>query len=184
MANFLLAQPYIIKNEGGYADDPRDRGGETYRGISRKFFPEWNGWTAVDNAKPLERGQVIENPGLNGEIAVFYKQNFWDSCLLDSVNDQGFATYFYDFHVNAGANATKCLQRLLKLSVDGAFGPHTLAAVNGYEGDLFGDFHNKRLSYYHDIGTGKNEVFLKGWLHRANYMYEQLKENSSPHNAV
>ena len=29
----------LLKKEGGYVNDPDDKGGQTYRGISRKYNP-------------------------------------------------------------------------------------------------------------------------------------------------
>ena len=51
MAQFEPAFEKTMKFEGGYANNPADRGGETYRGIARKIWPGWNGWPLVDAAK-------------------------------------------------------------------------------------------------------------------------------------
>ncbi|MFM7564688.1 MAG: glycosyl hydrolase 108 family protein, partial [Planctomycetota bacterium] len=39
MADFAIAFDETMINEGGYVDDPDDRGGETYRGVARRFHP-------------------------------------------------------------------------------------------------------------------------------------------------
>ena len=38
----------IYKSEGGYANMEGDSGGETYKGISRKWFPKWEGLKIID----------------------------------------------------------------------------------------------------------------------------------------
>ena len=43
-----------MEHEGGYVDDRDDRGGETYRGISRNNFPDWKGWKKIDGFKPVD----------------------------------------------------------------------------------------------------------------------------------
>jgi lysozyme family protein len=48
MADFKQAHSIVMNNEGGYANDPSDRGGETYKGISRNNFPNWKGWKLID----------------------------------------------------------------------------------------------------------------------------------------
>ena len=37
MANFHIGHSVTMGNEGGYANNPADRGGETWMGISRKI---------------------------------------------------------------------------------------------------------------------------------------------------
>jgi len=42
---------YTLDLEGGYSNDIDDAGGETYAGISRNNFPDWYGWTIIDDLK-------------------------------------------------------------------------------------------------------------------------------------
>lgn len=51
MANFKIALDKVLSREGGYINDPDDKGGETYKGISRKYNPDWKGWRIIDNTK-------------------------------------------------------------------------------------------------------------------------------------
>lgn len=51
MADFNKAHLEVMGNEGGYANNPADSGGETYKGIARKFHPAWPGWKMVDDLK-------------------------------------------------------------------------------------------------------------------------------------
>lgn len=48
--NFLKSYDILIKHEGGYVNDPDDKGGETYKGIARKFNPDWKGWKIIDKS--------------------------------------------------------------------------------------------------------------------------------------
>ena len=41
MAEFSEAFTQTAAHEGGYSNDPLDRGGETYRGIARVHHPDW-----------------------------------------------------------------------------------------------------------------------------------------------
>lgn len=170
MADLQVAEPYILLNEGGYAT----LDGDTYEGIARNYYPKWDGWSIIDAAKPLSHGELIPNPNLSSLVDAFYKTNFWNGIMGDSIENQGVATYLYDFYVNAMHNAVKCVQRVLGVTVDGGFGNGTLAAVNGYSGDLLADLHTERVRYYNAIATGNNAQFLNGWLNRANSLYEKL----------
>lgn len=79
MANFALFIPKLFHHEGGYALVKGDKGGETYRGIARKFHPTWSGWKFIDAKKA--KGAIkyktifleLEEP-----VKSFYKRNFWD----------------------------------------------------------------------------------------------------------
>lgn len=53
MADFKTAYKKIEAAEGGYCFDPDDAGGETYKGISRRANPNWNGWISIDAIKKL-----------------------------------------------------------------------------------------------------------------------------------
>lgn len=174
MADFKLAQPYVLRNEGYYANIEGDQGKETYRGISRVNFPYWEGWPIIDAAKPLKHNEPIISAVLDDLIDTFYKTKFWDTSLLDRVVKQPVAIYYYDFKVTSGSNATKELQRILGLKQDGVFGSITLAMTNGYTSNLLLDLHYARKTYYTAIAIGHNEQFLRGWLARADKLYADL----------
>ena len=173
MAEFKVAEKYVLVNEGGYVNDPDDSGGETYRGISRKNFPGWSGWEIVDGHKPLRHGEFINSKILDAQVNTFYKVNFWDKMKGDQISNQNVASYFYDFFVTSGGNAVIELQKVLGIDPQTPnFGPLTLSKVNAYEGNLLLMLHDARTEYYERIGTGKNAKFLKGWLARASKMYQ------------
>jgi len=174
MADFMNALPYILQNEGGYTNNPSDTGGETYRGISRVYNPNWMGWPIVDSLKPLNEGEIIADDNLNVLINQFYKYSCWDQILGDGWDNNNAAVYLVDFYVTAKHNAVKCVQRVVGATPDGLFGNASLEAVNSFTGDLLASLRDARINYYNEIGTGSNSVFLKGWLNRANSMYDKL----------
>jgi lysozyme family protein len=51
VAIFRISYDLTNQIEGGYVNDPDDKGGETYRGIARKKHPSWRGWYKVDDVK-------------------------------------------------------------------------------------------------------------------------------------
>ena len=58
MANFNESFNITLGYEGGYSNDPDDAGGETYKGISRRYHPGWKGWALIDELK--SKGVFIE----------------------------------------------------------------------------------------------------------------------------
>ncbi|HZK69737.1 MAG TPA: glycosyl hydrolase 108 family protein [Paludibacter sp.] len=104
MANFKPAITKVLLTEGGYANDPNDNGGETYRGVARKFWPNWSGWTIVDTAKnqPNFPKSLSGNAALKDSTIEFYKINFWDKIGGDKINNQSIADLLVDSAVNEG----------------------------------------------------------------------------------
>lgn len=179
MAKFQEAYKIVHKNEGGYANVVGDKGGETYQGIARVYHPGWRGWALVDAYKAAHgvpgRYSYIPGNDLAAAVLAFYKVR-WDSFMGDKINSQPVANFIYDFHTNSGG-AVSVIQRVLNnsfgqnLTVDGAFGPRTLAAVNAVDAAAF---HNTlkaaRIAYVQKIADDDptQAVHLKGWLARIN----------------
>ncbi|HEY5593156.1 MAG TPA: glycosyl hydrolase 108 family protein [Paludibacter sp.] len=104
MANYKSAIARVLLTEGGYANDPDDSGGETYRGISRVNWPKWSGWATVDKmkAQPNFPRNLKGNVTLDIYVTLFYKTNFWDPIGGDQINDQAIADLIVDSAVNEG----------------------------------------------------------------------------------
>lgn len=105
MANFKISIPKVLKYEGGYVNDPTDNGGETYKGISRKFWPKWEGWVIIDKYKKSKVNfpKVLDSDNkLQDLILTFYKTNFWDKIGGDKINNQELTDLMFDGAVNEG----------------------------------------------------------------------------------
>lgn len=134
MANFTIALKKVLKNEGGYANNPNDAGGETYKGISRKNHPTWTGWISIDQIKkahPKGFKTILEHtPELQDKVKDFYKRRFWDELCLDTCGNQELANQAFDMAVNAGIKAgVKILQKVLGIPADGILGNVTKKAI-------------------------------------------------------
>ena len=143
MADFDAAYRKIMGYEGGYVDDPDDAGGETYRGISRRYHPSWRGWEYIDRLKEEKnRGNGAIELLIEHYAREFYRSQFWDPMLLGEVLDQSIANEMFDCGVNLGiTRAVMFLQTALNvmnqggklyhdLVVDGKMGPKTLSALH------------------------------------------------------
>lgn len=145
-ATFRAALEHTLAIEGVYSDDPDDRGGETYRGISRRYHPSWEGWTIIDRLKACgELDTAAPKPELAEAVARFYRRTFWEPLLLDELLDKvpaaaGVAGELFDTAINCGVvRAATWLQTALNalnrnqamypdLVVDGRIGAKTLGA--------------------------------------------------------
>ncbi|UCH39700.1 MAG: hypothetical protein JSU67_16365 [Gammaproteobacteria bacterium] len=189
MANFTEAYDLTSAHEGGYVDDPTDRGGETYRGISRVHHPGWSGWQKIDTLK-RRRGfpaTLDADRSLLNSVKSFYKRKYWDRFLGDQVPDQRLANELYDTGVNMGVRrAVRFLQNALNqlnrnqrnyqdLVVDGWLGQGTLKVLRQYlrlerKPDLLLKVMNiQQGARYLEImeNDPAQEKYARGWLKRA-----------------
>jgi lysozyme family protein len=119
----------IVAREGGYVNDPDDPGGATNFGVTihtmRRLGMDLtgDGRVSVADVKALTRNQAVE----------IFIVHYFKRPRIDRLPRIIQASVF-DMYVNAGANAVKILQRLLRdmgftVSVDGALGPQTEGAA-------------------------------------------------------
>ena len=144
----------VLEHEGGYVNDPKDLGGETKYGITKRFYPELN-----IKELTIEKAKQI------------YKDDYWDKNRVESLPQNLWHIYF-DMCVNMGKRtAVKVLQRAAvnrgrNIDVDGGLGPATIGALKGVELDRVRAF---RVKYYVDLITARpeQEKFYLGWFRRA-----------------
>lgn len=192
MANFDEAYNITLKHEGGYVNDIHDAGGETYRGISRKFNPSWPGWKIVDSSRFGDFPNTLyRNPTLTMKVKDFYKEKYWDINLLDQCNSQKIANEMFDTAVNMGvARTVKFLQRALNLLnkneklynnivEDGIVGQNTIKTLNTYlnkkdESYLYKVLNILQGQHYINYMTKSpvQEKYAYGWLKRVNFLKE------------
>lgn len=169
MADFAQAVGKTELWEGGYSNNPHDRGGETYRGVSRNNWPNWEGWPIIDAAKsqPNFPASLDTNSQLQGMVVDFYHQKFW---RYDGINDQDVAWKVFDLGVNIGVvHAVKILQQAVGVVTDGIYGPNTERATNAHPyGSLVPVIRISAENYHKAIVQSHPEdaMFLNGWLRR------------------
>ena len=113
MITFDNAFDRLIGHEGGYVNDPKDPGGETQWGISKRSYPHLD-------IKTLTREQAK---------AIYYV-DFWSAMRLDKFYD-GVMWQLFDFAVNSGISTTiREFQREIGAAPDGWWGPRSQAAVD------------------------------------------------------
>lgn len=183
MADFLTAFKLVRKHEGNYVNHYLDRGGETYAGIARKFWPTWQGWAPIDalkaNGARLVANQIISDA--EPHVQLFYNQ-LWNSHRFDLIHNQSLANLLFDWMVNSGTLAIKKTQQILNdkfagdgLIADGNIGPKTALVINAAKSEkLYAALWNERKAFYERIVENKPQqaVFMRGWMNRLNsYQY-------------
>ncbi len=125
MANFEIALKKLLIHEGGYVNDPNDKGGETYKGISRVNHKKDNLWTYIDDYKRLYSNDmkkfktaISKDYNINKRVNDIYKTSYWNPFKLDKVKNQELAEQIFDDAVNRGvAAACKLLCSLFNLPI-------------------------------------------------------------------
>lgn len=191
---FNEALKHTLGFEGGYANDPADSGGETFRGVSRKSWPKWPGWVLIDQTKAagartakLIDARFAGDAEMESLVAEFYRREFWRPWERHGLPPR-LTEKLFDTGVNMGpSRAAKLLQTALnglglgvRLSVDGVIGPRTMDGVatilDGRAGEsgLLRAFAAAQADHYRAIAKAKpsQEKFLKGWIRRAAWLPE------------
>jgi len=137
------------------------------------------GINSVANPKAVEDGFFK----LNRQDALlyasdFYKYNYWSVIRGYQITYQNVANKLFDLAVNTGIReATLIAQRAINIlhdvgkgvTIDGEFGPATLAALNDLEPDeLVSAIKAKAREFYVELTQNKPELqpYLAGWLAR------------------
>nr|DAZ23983.1 MAG TPA: Lysozyme [Caudoviricetes sp.] len=163
MAKAELLKPFILQWEGGFVDDPLDRGGATNKGITIGTFRSFYGKDAtVEQLKNITDEQWMH----------IFKSGYWDPWKADEITSQSIANIVVDWAWASGTGTSiKQVQRLLGVESDGIVGPKTLSAINyADQRTLFAEIHAARLKFVDNIvQRDPTQVrFLKGWKNRIN----------------
>jgi lysozyme family protein len=157
-ANFETCLALLLAHEGGFVNHPQDPGGMTNLGVTKRVWEEWTGHEVDENQMRALTPELV---------APLYKRKYWDAVRADELV-AGVDYCVFDVAVNSGpGRAVKFLQSCVGVTVDGGFGPATLAAVKKAEEDparLIEMYCARRLEFLQSLKTF--ETFGKGWSRR------------------
>ena len=196
VTTFQKALDFILSplQEGGYANDSNDLGGETYCGIARNFHPSWEGWAIIDDAKeahPYYRKEMfrfndyIDEKGIALKVQSFYMENFWKPLRLEKVVNENIAIKIFDMSVNLGvARGSNMVQTCLnlmnykdnyELKVDNIIGDVTANLINLKTEKDNGEFLLNLLTlsqgnfFMKSAQSNPNQKkYIKGWIKSLN----------------
>ena len=144
--SFDRAVAMVLRHEGGYVNDPRDPGGETRFGISKRAYPD------VDILRLTE-----------DEAKVIYRRDYWNTLRPDEI-PAPLAICVFDAAVNMGRDkAVRLLQRACGVAQDGVMGGNTIAAANRLPEPVVRFSTERAIAY---TGIRGFDTFGKGWLRR------------------
>lgn len=146
----------IVAREGGFVNDPDDPGGATNYGVTIHTMQrlgldlDRDGDVDVADVRRLTRGQATD----------IFVEHYFEGPQI-SLLPEALQASVFDMYVNAGGNAVRILQRLLRdmgwpdVAIDGVIGPQTAgtaheahSAAPGHLNDAYGI---ARRNYYYRL---------------------------------
>lgn len=136
---FEKALHFVLKWEGGYVNNPNDKGGATNKGITQNTY---NAWLRSKNQNLKDVRNITDR-----EVKEIYYKNYWLKAGCDKMTEK-FAILCFDTAVNMGVSRVSEFLKYAKYSNADKF---IIARIRKY-------------SEFAKVGNQK--VFLQGWLNR------------------
>lgn len=154
--------------EGGYVNNPSDKGGPTNMGITLQTLRQINPDATIADIKNLSRAEAIS----------IYDKNYWQKYAIVDMPEGIQDVVFDTFVQHNPQTAIKLIQSALNsmgqsIEVDGKMGSNTLKAINTVNTEqLRGTLLGVRRQYYENkvAENPSQQQFLKGWLNRLDYL--------------
>ena len=155
--DFDKALARVLVYEGGYANNPKDPGGATMRGITQSTYNSWR----ARHGEPSAPVKSIST----ADVEAIYKADYWDRMDCDEM-PSGVDLCLFDAAVNSGVGgATKWAEGVCGLDADGDFGPKIKAAILAEDPETFiKEFSSRRLGTLKRLPTWG--TFGRGWAAR------------------
>lgn len=146
---FKKALSFVLKWEGGYVNNPNDKGGATNKGITQGTYNNW----LIAQGKSRKDVKFISQQ----EVEEIYYKNYWLKAGCDKMS-KVFAVICFDTAVNMGAGRVKEFLQAARWTDPQKF----LAA--------------REQKYREFAKYGNQKIFLNGWLNRLNDLRNFIKK--------
>ena len=154
--NFDKCLEMLLHHEGGFVNHPRDPGGITNLGVTKRVYEKWVGKIVSEQEM---RDLTVE------QVGPIYRNDYWNKCKCDDL-PSGLDWSVFDWAVNSGpGRSAKALQGIIGATQDGGIGPQTLKLVEKHSPkEMIEKMHDKRQGFYEGLKTF--DTFGKGWSRR------------------
>lgn len=167
MADIKKLSPILFKWEGGFSDDPADRGGETNMGVTlatwRQVGYDKDGDGDID-------GNDIQILSIEDATMVL-KKYYWNRWCADEIINQSVANILVDWVWCSGKWGIVIPQKILGVKADGIVGEKTIEKINLVNPfKLLIEIYNARVSFIKNIikKDPSQKKFEAGWMNRLN----------------
>ena len=168
--NFDKCLSITLRHEGGWADNPKDPGGATMKGVTIGTYAQFKGRKVTkDELRNIS----------DAELRTIYRRNYWDKCRCDDL-PAGLDLVAFDGAVNSGpARGARWVQQGLGVAADGKIGPATIAAAKAVPASpAIAASCDARLEFLHRLKTWP--TFGKGWQSRVDDIRRQAVAMVTP----
>lgn len=146
---FKKALKFVLKWEGGYVNNPYDKGGATNKGITQNTY---NAWLKAHGLASRDVKNIT-----NDEVEQIYFKNYWLKAGCDKMSPK-FAVLAFDTAVNMGLAR---VNQFLK-AAEWKYPEKFIAA--------------REAKYREFAKYGNQKIFLNGWLNRLNALKSEIEK--------
>jgi lysozyme family protein len=156
----------LLKHEGGFVNHPKDPGGMTNLGVTKRTWEDWI------NHPVNEEDMRALRPGT---VEPLYRQRYWAAIRGDEL-PAGIDYATFDYAVNSGVSrAASALQAALGAKQDGVIGPKSLAAAHDADPEVvINELCDARLAFLRGLPTWP--TFGKGWWSRVEQVRAKARD--------
>lgn len=177
MAKIEPLSRFILSYEGGFVNDPKDRGGATNRGVTIATWKAQGYDKNGDGVIDVKDLRLISE----ADAVSVMRKNYWNRWRADEIKDQSLANILVDWVWGSGKYGITIPQKLLGVTADGIVGQKTIKALNDvYAPIFFEQIRKRRLSFIDNIilKDPSQKRFEAGWYRRVNAInYGYLVDN-------
>lgn len=185
--DYRRAHKFSTAREGGYVNNPKDPGGETKYGITKRDYPHED----IKGLIPARAEELYRIDYWGSDPGT----EMWQASMCDRMPWPVNMAHF-DATINIGnknrdrktgeviwtGNANKIIQRACGVPADGHVGPVTLRAIwSGFDASprsLLDRMLAERRAYYRSLPERLQREFLRGWLKRMDILEHYLAKEA------
>lgn len=144
--NFDKMLKFVLLREGGYSNNPNDKGGETNKGITYQTYNSYR----KSKGLPIKSVKYITDE----EVRDIYYNNYYKASGADKIQNPKLAAYVFDTAVNMGVSRAK-----------------ELLAKSGGDLKTYEQLRRNKYKQFAEYDSSQQR-FLQGWNNRINLLGE------------